>query len=78
MNIRNLEQLNKIGIYAIKNTVNGKIYVGSTAKSFKTRFNQHISKLRNNKHHCAHLQYAFNKYGEEVFDFEILEVVETF
>lgn len=77
MKIVNLEQLDKIGIYAIKNTSNGKVYIGSTAKSFKVRFNQHISKLRCNKHHCIHLQNAFNKYGEEIFDFEILEVVTT-
>ena len=37
--VENLEDLKKCGIYSITNTINGKQYIGSTAKSFKVRYN---------------------------------------
>ena len=77
MNINELTNLNKIGIYCIINTTNGKRYVGSTASSFKQRFMQHIHKLRHGTHVNKHLQASFLKYGESSFKFEILEIVET-
>ncbi len=60
------------GIYTITNTVNGKIYVGK-AVNIGERLNCHKSKLRNGKHDNAHLQRAWNKYGQQNFLFEILE-----
>lgn len=66
-----------IGVYQIQNTVNGKIYVGSTIKGFGIRWNLHLTNLRSGKHHSQHLQSAFNKYGEESFCFSILEVVKN-
>ena len=77
MNINELTNLSKIGVYCIINTVNGKRYVGSTASSFKQRFMQHIQKLRRGAHANKHLQASFLKYGESSFRFEILEIVET-
>lgn len=61
------------GIYCIINLVNSKIYVGSTYLIYK-RLREHLGLLRNNKHHSKHLQYSFNKYGEEQFYSIILEV----
>jgi group I intron endonuclease len=63
------------GIYAIRNQIDGKIYVGSSV-DMQHRFGQHLGALRNNKHHNIHFQRAWNKYGEENFEFEVLEVVE--
>lgn len=65
-------------IYGIKNTINNKWYVGQTASclGFPHRKRGHLHKLRNNKHHSAHLQHAWNKYGESVFEWVILEDVE--
>ena len=60
------------GVYKITNRVNGKIYVGSS-KNIYERWNQHKDKLRNNCHDNIHLQNAWNKYGEENFEFEIIE-----
>jgi len=54
------------GIYEIRNTTNGKRYVGS-AISFDTRFRAHLNDLRKDKHPNRHLQFAWNKYGEESF-----------
>ena len=59
-------------IYKIRNVVNGKFYVGSTINQ-KDRFRNHRRLLRKNRHHCAHLQAAWNKYGEDCFKFEVIE-----
>lgn len=59
-------------VYKIVNTVNNKIYVGSTL-NFQFRKNQHLSRLRHNMHANPHLQNSWNKYGESAFRFEIIE-----
>lgn len=61
-------------IYKIINIVNNKFYVGSTNNKYE-RFRTHRNKLRANKHHCAHLQAAWNKYGEDAFIFHVVESV---
>lgn len=60
------------GIYIIKNKINNKFYIGS-CKDFRKRKNNHLSNLRRNKHHCQKLQRAFNKYGEDNFEFKLIE-----
>lgn len=62
-------------IYKIINTINGKIYIGQT-NDFYRRISQHKNKLRQNKHFNQHLQFAWNKYGEKNFTFEIIEECE--
>lgn len=66
--------IKKCGVYTITNTVNGKLYVGSTTQSFMKRWVDHKYLLRNNKHHNTHLQRAWLKYGETYFQFDILEI----
>ena len=61
-------------IYRITNMANGKYYIGS-ADSFARREWQHRYALRRNEHKNPRLQAAWNKYGEEMFVFEILEEV---
>jgi group I intron endonuclease len=60
------------GIYQIRNTVNGHCYIGS-AVNIRTRWNLHKHHLQQNKHHSQYLQRAWNKYGEDCFEFEIIE-----
>ena len=62
-----------IGIYAIINTANGKKYIGSST-NIKKREYTHFSCLRRNKHVNNYLQNAYNKYGKELFVFNIIEV----
>lgn len=62
------------GIYRIKNTIDGAVYIGS-AKGFEYRFYVHIGALRKGVHINKHLQNAFNKYGETAFIFEVVEVL---
>jgi len=59
------------GIYVIRNTLNGHLYVGS-AVNLAQRKRVHWARLRHQEHHSAHLQAAFNKYGEDAFQFEPL------
>ena len=63
------------GIYQILNTVNGKVYIGS-AKNIKNRWDRHTSSLKRNGRDNTHLQNAYNKYGEDAFEFSIIEYVE--
>ena len=61
-------------IYQIKNLVNNKIYIGSSV-CFNKRKKTHILHLRKGKHHSIKLQRSWNKYGENSFIFEIIEVI---
>lgn len=61
-----------IGIYRIKNLVNGKCYYGSS-KEIEKRLSRHKRELKNNIHINRILQRAWNKYGENNFSFEIVE-----
>lgn len=63
------------GVYEIRNIKNGHCYIGSSV-SIKSRWNEHRRKLRENKHHNKHLQNAWNKYGENIFVFHIIETCE--
>lgn len=63
-------------VYLIRNVTNQKVYVGSTVRS-RARFQTHRRALRKGSHHCRYLQAAWNKYGEDCFKFEVLEVVDA-
>ena len=60
------------GIYKILNTVNNKVYIGSSMSIFD-RWKEHIRSLRKGNHHSRHLQNAWNLYGEKSFLFCIIE-----
>lgn len=62
----------KSGIYIIRNSANGRAYVGS-AVHITQRWHEHRYLLRAGKHHSIKLQRAWAKYGEESFEFAILE-----
>lgn len=63
------------GIYAIICLSNNKKYVGSSA-NIERRWGEHRAKLRYNNHGNPHLQNAWNLYGENQFNFQIIELVE--
>lgn len=60
------------GVYSITNTVNNKIYIGSSVDIYG-RWVNHELNLNKNTHHNSYLQRAWNKYGKENFKFEIIE-----
>ena len=59
------------GVYLIRNVVNQKVYVGS-AVSIQTRWGRHIKLLNSGRHCNPKLQNAWNKYGAEAFEFEVV------
>jgi group I intron endonuclease len=63
------------GIYKIINKLDGKYYVGSDSDiNCNTRWNDHKSKLKRNKHYNTHLQNSWNKYGGENFEYKVVEI----
>lgn len=60
------------GIYCIINIKNSKKYIGSS-KNIRQRLWSHRAELRHGKHENPYLQASWNKYGEDNFDFYILE-----
>ena len=56
--------------------VNEKVYIGS-GKDFETRKRAHSNDLEGGKHFNKHLQRAWNKYGRDNFEFNIVEEVES-
>ena len=65
----------QIGIFRITNTMNGKSYIGKTGMNFGDRWDTHRSLLRSGKHDNPYLQRAWDKYGEDAFEFAVVEVV---
>ncbi len=60
------------GVYKITCSANGHYYYGSSV-NLKSRFINHISKLRSQKHRNHRLQRIYNKYGEDSLVFEVVE-----
>jgi group I intron endonuclease len=62
-----------IGIYKIQNKKDNKLYIGYSS-DIKKRFTVHKCYLKKGLHENSYLQRAWNKYGEENFLFEIIEL----
>lgn len=63
------------GIYQITHLSSCRVYIGSSNHIYK-RWGAHRSALNNNRHENRYLQFAWNKYGEDQFRFEIVELVD--
>ena len=50
------------------------VYVGSTSRSFRRRWLEHLRDLAAGEHHSPRLQHTWDKYGPSGFEFEILAV----
>jgi group I intron endonuclease len=64
------------GIYKITHIASSRMYIGS-AINFVKRWSDHRTKLRKNIHDNKRLQNFWNKYGEDSFKFDIVEVIEN-
>ena len=62
-----------IGIYGVRNLVDDGIYIGKTSMNFGDRRDCHFALLRYNNHCNKNLQNAWNEYGENNFEFIILQ-----
>lgn len=61
-----------VGVYCIKNKVNGKKYIGSSNNIYR-RLQIHVSKLKSGKHSNKHLLSAYTKYGDINFTLSVIE-----
>lgn len=60
------------GVYMIRNTENGKKYIGSS-KDVKARIESHRRRLKNGSHFNNHLQNSWIKYGPNSFEFVLVK-----
>lgn len=68
-----LKNYTNCGVYSITNSVNGKIYIGSSKDIIK-RKSRHFKTLEKNNHTNDHLQSSYNKYGANSLIFKIIIV----
>jgi hypothetical protein len=68
------ERKKQAGVFQVKNTVNGKIFLGSSL-NLEGVFNGCRFQLSMGSHRNKALQKEWNEYGEGKFAFEILETV---
>jgi group I intron endonuclease len=60
------------GVYQIRCTPTGKVYIGST-NCFARRWDEHREDLVKGRHTNYKLQRAWDKYGANAFAFEVIE-----
>lgn len=77
MIVNRKEHLDKSGIYLIRNTLNNKVYIGKSI-NIASRMYSHKRALRKNdsKSENAHFINAWNKYGEDAFEYIVLEYID--
>ena len=63
-----------MGIYKIRNTINGKIFVASSM-NIPGKFNSGRMQLEANLHLNKQLQADWNEYGAAAFEFETIEIL---
>lgn len=63
------------GIYIILNKANQKVYIGKSENLYK-RITYHVNSLFNGTNKNKHLQAAFNKYGADMFDISLLQILD--
>jgi len=66
----------KPGVYLIRNLHTGAVYVGSSIRSIAGRWREHRGGLSRGRHGNPRLQNAWNKYGADMFAWEVLEHAE--
>ncbi|MHB9094837.1 MAG: GIY-YIG nuclease family protein [Eubacteriales bacterium] len=65
-----------VGVYQIKNQLNGKVFVGGTM-NLSGIFNRHRFQLNSKCHVSKSLQEDWDLYGADAFTFDILETVKS-
>lgn len=67
---------NDVGIYCIENKINNKKYIGQSVHIHR-RWSEHKYNLNTNIHDNEYLQKAWNKYGQDNFEFTIVELCDV-
>jgi hypothetical protein len=66
---------NAPGIFAIRNTITGWVYIGSASRSIAESWRQIGRDLDDNRHSNVGLQMDWQRYSGHNFSFEVLEAV---
>lgn len=64
-----------MGVFRILNTRNGKSFVGSSV-NLGAIFNRHRVQLRTSSHRNTLLAADWSRFGEQAFEFEVLETLD--
>ena len=70
-----LETTRPMGIYQVKNLVNGKLFIDSSLE-VNGRMNRVKFQLEHGSHPNANLQHDFKEFGGDKFVFEIIDYLE--
>ena len=65
-----------MGVFQIRNTVNGKVFVDSST-NIPGKINRHKFSLNAGLHKSNSLQADWNEFGASAFEFETLEPIES-
>ena len=68
------ERVKPAGVFQIKNTITGKVFLGSSL-NLEGALNGHRFSLTIGAHRNTALQHDWNSSGSDAFTFEVLEVV---
>jgi hypothetical protein len=69
------QKLTPMGVYQIRNLVNGKVFLGSS-KNLPGKINGQRFQLEAGSHMNKELQRDFDRYGKKEFAFEVLDYLE--
>jgi len=72
----NILDLNKCGIYVIRNIINNKIYIGKSINIHKRIITHKAFLKAKNKNENRHLINAWHKYNEDNFEYFVIEYLE--
>lgn len=64
-----------MGVYQIKNNANNKVFIGSNL-NIQAIFNRTKMELNYGTFRIKEIQKDWNEYGEDKFDFDVLEILE--
>jgi group I intron endonuclease len=64
------------GIYKIINKINKKVYIGES-QNIERRWEEHKQDLIEGKHHSYKLQQDYDLYGEDDFEYEVIEELDS-
>ena len=74
--LRNEGRMKMIGVYGIMNKISKKWYIGSSS-NIQIRWQRHLHDLKKGVHTGVKLLRAWRKYGNEAWDWIVLEIVEN-
>lgn len=66
--------LKRCGVYAIEHIATMRVYIGSTAMSFRERWRRHITAFDTGLSSNVRMARVYKKYGQVAFRFRILAV----